>query len=148
MKGIPTFNTGTEPEANLQPFHFNPNMLSVEEWEEMGLPLRLARAVRNYLAAGGTFRVREDLQRIYLMKDAWYNQLEPYINLPSKDDQQAVASLSNQYQQEERNTYPDRNNPVITDRQPGKKMLKILWPMCHPVQVTLNVPIRISIYHL
>ncbi len=107
---ISAFDPGKEPEVKLQPVRFNPNKLSVGEWEKMGLPARLARAVTNYLAAGGTFRVREDLKRIYLMQDEWYNQLEPFIDLPSKDDRLAGTSSSNQYQRENRLTGTSSSN--------------------------------------
>ncbi len=69
---------------SLHPFPFDPNKLPEKEWEAMGLPDRLIKTIKNYEAAGGKFRHREDLQRIYLMREEWYAQLEPYIKLPSR----------------------------------------------------------------
>jgi competence protein ComEA len=74
---------------SLHPFPFDPNKLPEKEWESMGLPDRLIKTIKNYEAAGGKFRHREDLQRIYLMREEWYAQLEPYIKLPSRAE--AVA---------------------------------------------------------
>lgn len=71
-------------EPVLNPGPFDPNDLSVEAWVDMGIPAYVANSIRNYMEAGGTFRYREDLRRIYLMKEQWYVQLEPHIQLPPK----------------------------------------------------------------
>lgn len=73
----------TAAEIILRPVAFDPNQLSVDEWEAMGIPAYVARSILNYREAGGSFRHREDLQRIYLMDDDWFRQLEPYIQLPA-----------------------------------------------------------------
>ena len=73
-------------DVNLSPHLFNPNNLPSEEWEAMGLPAHVVRTIKNYEAAGGSFRFREDVQRIYLMEEEWYAQLEPYIDLPSRHE--------------------------------------------------------------
>lgn len=87
----------------LKPFPFDPNKLPQSEWEAMGLPDRLINAIKNYEAAGGQFRFREDLQRIYLMQEEWYAQLEAYIRLPSREeiipDKKARASNSDAEQE-------------------------------------------------
>lgn len=70
----------------LSPRLFNPNNLAVEQWESMGLPSHVVRTIKNFEAAGGSFRFREDVQRIYLMEEDWYTQLEPYIELPSRHE--------------------------------------------------------------
>ncbi len=71
-------------ETVLNPEPFDPNDLGVEAWVAMGIPAYVANSIRNYLEAGGTFRYREDLRRIYLMKEQWYVQLEPHIQLPPR----------------------------------------------------------------
>jgi competence protein ComEA len=74
-------------EVNLQPFHFDPNHLSPTQWEQMGMPARIARTIQNYLNAGGSFRYKEDLARIYLINEEMYATLEPFIELPSRPEQ-------------------------------------------------------------
>ncbi len=74
----------TQPEISLQPFEFNPNNLSVELWLRMGMPERVVRTIKNFENAGGSFRYREDLTRIYGLNDDIYSRLEPYIELPSR----------------------------------------------------------------
>ena len=79
-------NTTSQP-ILLSPFPFNPNNLPAETWESMGIPDYVARSIKNYENAGGRFRFREDVSRLYLITDEMYSQLEPYIQLPSKESQ-------------------------------------------------------------
>lgn len=79
-------NKDQKKQLSLEPFRFNPNTLPVEGWEEMGAPENLGRTIQNYLAAGGRFRHKDDLQRIYTMTDDLYEQLAPYIDLPERGE--------------------------------------------------------------
>lgn len=78
--------------AELKPFPFDPNILSIEEWTSMGVPLRIARSISNYLSAGGRFRYKQDLKRIYLVDDALYAKLEPWVELPGRQSGPATAT--------------------------------------------------------
>ncbi len=71
----------------LKPFRFNPNNLPLSEWQKMGMPDNIAIRIHNYERAGGNFRFKEDLARIYSITEDIYNQLEPYIDLPSRSSQ-------------------------------------------------------------
>ncbi len=73
--------------VEIVPVPFNPNNLAQEAWEAMGVPAHIARTIKNYEAAGGSFRFKEDLMRIYLMEEEIYHALEPYIELPSRAEQ-------------------------------------------------------------
>jgi len=70
----------------LNPFRFNPNRLPIAEWKRMGIPDQIANRIHNYENAGGSFRFKEDLARIYAITDEIYKQLEPFIDLPSRKD--------------------------------------------------------------
>jgi competence ComEA-like helix-hairpin-helix protein len=76
----------------LTPFIFNPNELSHEDFTSMGLPDRIARNIVNYRNAGGSFRSKEDFSRIYGVDDQLYNQLESFIDLPSRSEIAARSS--------------------------------------------------------
>jgi competence ComEA-like helix-hairpin-helix protein len=71
-------------QISLNPFRFNPNKLPVSEWKRMGIPENIATRIHNFEKAGGSFRFKEDLARIYSITDEIYNQLEPFIDLPSR----------------------------------------------------------------
>ncbi len=67
-----------------QLFSFNPNNLSVSLWEKLGLSTRQIKVIKNYEAKGGKFYRKEDLKKIYSIKQEQYTVLEPYINIPPK----------------------------------------------------------------
>jgi DNA uptake protein ComE-like DNA-binding protein len=69
-------------EINGRPFRFDPNKLSTQELQSVGFSLQLAKRIARYREAGGVFRSRKDLLRIYGMDTVLYRRLEPFILLP------------------------------------------------------------------
>ncbi len=63
-------------------FPFDPNTATQRELETLGLPEWIAARVVKYREAGGRFRTKADLQRIYGFSEADYQRLEAYIQLP------------------------------------------------------------------
>ncbi len=80
-------------------FPFDPNNLTREEFLEIGIPERVAGNIVNYRNAGGSFRFREDLKRIYSINDDLYYKLENYIELPSREEQATIRSEERQARQ-------------------------------------------------
>src|SRR5699024_3376615 len=68
-----------------QLFPFNPNKLSVEGWQKLGLSEHVARVIQHYRNAGGSFSDKEDLKNIYGLSEEEYNRLKPYIRIAAKD---------------------------------------------------------------
>ncbi|MBR1513028.1 MAG: helix-hairpin-helix domain-containing protein [Bacteroidales bacterium] len=68
--------------AELHPFPFNPNTLTEEEWQKMGLTDRQIRNIMNYQAKGGKFYSKSDLGKLYTISEEEFAQLEPFIVLP------------------------------------------------------------------
>ena len=62
-------------------FDFNPNNLSKEKWLLLGLKEWQVKVIHNYESKGGRFRTKEDVKKIYGIKEELYNQLEPYIKI-------------------------------------------------------------------
>jgi hypothetical protein len=60
----------------------------------MGVPGYVARSIKNYENAGGQFRYKEDVSRLYLITDEMYSQLEPFIQLPSRESQTQEQALA------------------------------------------------------
>jgi len=67
--------------------NFNPNNLDLEEWLQLGLNLKQAQVIINYRNKGGVFRTKEDFQKIYSIDSALFSKLEPFIDLPEKQNQ-------------------------------------------------------------
>ena len=66
------------------PFTFNPNTITKKALIELGIAAPIAQRIINYRNAGGTFRYKKDLQKIYGFDTQLYKNLEAYILLPSK----------------------------------------------------------------
>lgn len=62
-------------------FAFDPNTLPTEGWEKLGLNEKTARIIRHYLSAGGHFYHKEDLRKIYGLRETAYQRLAPYITI-------------------------------------------------------------------
>ncbi|MHA6246717.1 ComEA family DNA-binding protein [Pontibacter sp. CAU 1760] len=70
----------TVPAVALRPF--NPNKLTLEEWQAFGLPKYLAQRILNYRSKVGDLSYKAELGRIYNMPDSVFQRLYPYIELP------------------------------------------------------------------
>jgi competence ComEA-like helix-hairpin-helix protein len=70
------------PTVALRPF--NPNQLTVEQWQEFGLPKYLAQRIINYRSKAGGFTYKAQLGKIYGLPDSVFQKLYPYIQLPEE----------------------------------------------------------------
>ena len=66
-------------------FYFDPNHANDADWNKLGLNQRQIRNIRNYQAAGGSFKRKEDLQKLYTISATQYRQLEPYIRIKGNE---------------------------------------------------------------
>ena len=58
---------------------FDPNLSSKSDLEDLGFDPRVAQRIVNYRKAGGSFKRKSDLKKIYGMDATTYEKLEPYI---------------------------------------------------------------------
>ncbi|HEU4716825.1 MAG TPA: helix-hairpin-helix domain-containing protein, partial [Bacteroidia bacterium] len=70
-------------------FQFDPNGLPVSDWVRLGLTPAQARSVKHYEESGGKFESKEDVKRLYVVSPKLYADLEPYILLPDKKENDA-----------------------------------------------------------
>ncbi len=63
---------------------FDPNTASIEQMMKLGLGNGLSIRIEKYRNAGGQFRVKSDLKKIYGFPDSLYQSLVAYIMLPEK----------------------------------------------------------------
>ncbi|WP_163717471.1 helix-hairpin-helix domain-containing protein [Mangrovibacterium lignilyticum] len=71
-----------EKEANqLRLFTFDPNRIDSVGLARLDLPGYVKRNILSYRNAGGKFRSRKDLRRIYGMNDSIFNRVEAYIEI-------------------------------------------------------------------
>ena len=76
------YKSYTERKIELK--EFNPNTASQDELESLGFPSYLASRLIKYRNAGGKFKKKGDLKKLYGLKDELYESLEPFIVFPEK----------------------------------------------------------------
>jgi len=69
-------------ERKVESFPFNPNTVTVEELQRLGLSQKQAEVIERFRASGGKFREKEDFRKMYVVSDALYQRLEPFIDIP------------------------------------------------------------------
>lgn len=72
----------SQPKLNLKTF--DPNAVTLQELESMGIPQYVANNLINYHNAGGSYRIKSDMQKIYGMNERLYARLESFVLLPDK----------------------------------------------------------------
>ncbi len=97
-----------------QCFYFNPNELDQSGWEKLGLSEKLTKTILNYVSKGGKFRKKEDLKKIYGLRDEDFRRLENYIRIP-EDSVRKTAYTA----------YTGNPNKVVKDQMPVRVSNKI-----------------------
>ncbi|WP_205504046.1 ComEA family DNA-binding protein [Rufibacter psychrotolerans] len=91
----------------LKLYRFNPNDLTLEQWQELGLNKYVAQRLLNYKAKAGGFKSKAQLQRIYGLPDSLFQLWHPYIDLPEENPGYARSS--------------DRTGRTFNDRFPENR---------------------------
>ena len=76
----------------VESFRFDPNKVSLEELQRLGFSEKQAVSILNYRAKGGRFRRKEDFAKSFVVSDSIYRRLEPYIDIPLVDLNQADSA--------------------------------------------------------
>ena len=63
-------------------YRFNPNQLTLEQWQAFGLPKYLAQRIINYRSKVGDLTYKAELGKIYGLPDSVFQRLYPFIDLP------------------------------------------------------------------
>lgn len=70
-----------EIQQELKLFYFDPNNLPANEWRKLGLSDKQINGIHNYEKAGGSFKTKADVQKMYTISDEKFKELEPYIKI-------------------------------------------------------------------
>lgn len=68
-------------EQKREPFPFDPNTATAEDFTRLGLPEKTVQSILNYRSKGGKFRTAADFAKIYALPAADFERLEPYIQI-------------------------------------------------------------------
>ncbi len=69
-------------------FNFNPNNTTKEQWQVLGFSEKQSNTLCNYTSKGGRFYKKEDLLKIYGVKQEQYEVLEPYIVIEKTENKE------------------------------------------------------------
>ena len=73
-------------------FAFDPNVISLKEWDSLGVNKRISVRIKNYLAAGGNFRQATDLKKIYGFDSVKFVELLPYVKIVVKSNSEIPSN--------------------------------------------------------
>jgi len=80
-KAYPSNYNKKKVERELSLFVFDPNTISGDSLNHMGLSNYVVNNIKKYRAKGGQFRKSDDLMRIYGMDSLLYEKINPYIKI-------------------------------------------------------------------
>jgi competence ComEA-like helix-hairpin-helix protein len=87
----PTFNHTTASlrqaeaasEREIRYFYFDPNTATKEDFILLGLSPKVSQTILNYRAKGGKFYKKEDLKKLYTLRQEDYTRLEAWVQITS-----------------------------------------------------------------
>ncbi|MCC6685011.1 MAG: helix-hairpin-helix domain-containing protein [Bacteroidia bacterium] len=91
-------------------FPFDPNTLSDADGEKLGFSKRQMQNIQHYLRAGGHFRKKTDLLKLYSIDEAFFDKMEAYILLP---DSVSLAGNENKKEYQPRAAFESRPKPAL-----------------------------------
>lgn len=65
---------------------FDPNVIAVHDWVNMGFSQKQAESIVNYRERFGPFKRKEDLKRVYVVSEKKYAEIEPYIKILNQEN--------------------------------------------------------------
>lgn len=86
IEGSPVVD-GSQLKVSNERFVFNPNTITEEDAQKLGLSKKLSSTLINFRNKGGKFFKPEDLKKLYGLSPELYKELEPYILIPNSSHQ-------------------------------------------------------------
>jgi competence protein ComEA len=84
--------------TNEELFQFDPNTLSIEGWQKLGLSEKTSRTIDKYRSKGGKFYRPEDIKKIWGMPEGFYERVKDYIVItPSQNNFQQTDFTKTTY---------------------------------------------------
>jgi DNA uptake protein ComE-like DNA-binding protein len=77
-------------------FKFNPNTIPDSLLDSLDIPMPVKQNIVSYRKAGGTFKTKTDLHKIYGMNDSIYNEIEPFIVIEKKSNKKHTPFVKKQ----------------------------------------------------
>jgi competence protein ComEA len=73
---------------------FDPNLVTSQELEEMGFPDFIRKNLIRYREAGGKFKEKSDLKKLYGFSDSLFNLWQNYLSVPPSEEKDSAGIIS------------------------------------------------------
>lgn len=93
-------------------FHFNPNSVTAQQLQQLGLSAAQAHTFVKYRNSGAVFRSPEDMLKVYSVSDSWYQRVKSYIEMDSVKPAYQARNKTTEKEQEELQLKPFDLNEV------------------------------------
>ena len=90
----------------------DPNGMTREQWEALGVSPRITRIILHYREKGGRFRKREDVKKIYGMSNSLYEAVAPFLAVADSGGRKRAAD-----------TFPSRPSSPPVGNKPRRAVL-------------------------
>jgi len=106
----------------LNPVAFDPNTADVNILLQNGVPQHVANTILKYRSSGAIFQVKEDLKKIYTLKEDIYQKIEPFIEIVPQEKKSITKTFESKSdfpkeEKKESNIIIDINNSAAEDWQ-------------------------------
>lgn len=96
-------------------FSFNPNTNSISDWMKLGLSEKQGQAIIKYVSKGGSFKIKNDLKKMHVIKPTLLQQWWDYILLPEEMIEKNEISNQDNIKQKEPLTKLNINTASIEE---------------------------------
>jgi competence protein ComEA len=93
-------------------FYFDPNTLSADGWQKLGIRDKTITGIQHYIEKGGRFRAPDDLRKVWGLRDDEKDRLVPYVLIAAVPEK-SYNNYGNNYQPYEKKPYEKKAIPNI-----------------------------------
>jgi competence ComEA-like helix-hairpin-helix protein len=83
------YSTKQKEKRNFENFDFDPNTADENIFVRLGFSEKQATVIINHRNRNGKFRTADDFKKVYIVSDANFKRLQPYIKIKSQKNQSA-----------------------------------------------------------
>ena len=81
----PGYKNKKEEKSKAELFAFNPNHLPAEDWKRLGFSDKQIHSIQNYESKGGKFKTKDDVKKMYAIREKEFIRIEPFIVIPEPE---------------------------------------------------------------
>ena len=101
--------------SSIKLFSFNPNTNSISDWMKLGLSEKQGQAIIKYVSKGGSFKIKNDLKKMQVIKPDLLQQWWNYILLPEELIEKSERSFEHNIKQKDSFSKQNINSASIED---------------------------------